>query len=131
MMTDPIADMLTRMRNAILRKKESVDIPLSKEKRAIAETLKREGFVKDLRVVDVEPVKIMRVYLKYAPDGESVIRGLRRFSRPGWRAYRKKREIKPVMQGMGMTVLSTSKGVVSDKEARKQGVGGEVLLTVW
>ncbi|GAG52179.1 unnamed protein product, partial [marine sediment metagenome] len=112
MMTDPIADMLTRMRNAILRKKETVDIPMSKEKQAIAETLKREGFVKDLRVVDVEPVNIMRVYLKYAPDGESVIRGLRRFSRPGWRVYRKKREIKPVMQGMGVTVLSTSRGVV-------------------
>ncbi len=131
MMTDPIADMLTRMRNAILRKKETVDMPMSKEKQAIAEALRREGFVKDFRVVDVEPVKIMRVYLKYAPDGESVIHGLRRFSRPGWRVYRKKREIKPVMQGIGVTVLSTSKGVVSDREARKQGVGGEALLTVW
>ena len=129
-MTDPIADMLTRMRNAILRNKTEVDVPMSQEKFAIAETLKREGFIKDLRKVDVEPAGILLVYLKYGPDGESVIQEMRRKSKPSCRLYTKRRDIKPVMGGMGTAILSTSRGVLSDREARKQGVGGEVLLTV-
>ncbi len=130
MMTDPIADMLTRMRNAILRKKESVDVSLSGQKMAIAEALKREGFIKDMRRIDVEPAGILRIYLKYGPDGASVIRELKRRSKPSRRLYSRARKLSPVMGGLGTTVLSTSKGVMSDREARKQGMGGEILFTV-
>ena len=129
-MTDPIADMLTRMRNAILRKKVSVDVPLSGQKTGIAETLKREGFIKDMRRIDVEPAAILRVYLKYGPDGASVIRELKRQSKPSRRLYSRVRKLSPVIGGLGTTVLSTSKGVMSDREARKQGIGGEILFTV-
>ncbi len=129
-MTDPISDMLTRMRNAILRKKASVDIPLSGQKVAVAETLKREGFIKDMRRIDVEPAGILRIYLKYDPDGASVIRQLKRRSKPSRRLYGRARKLSPVMGGLGTTVLSTSKGVMSDREARKQGMGGEILFTV-
>lgn len=129
-MTDPIADMLTRMRNAILRKKATVDIRLSGRTWAIAETLKREGFIKDMRRIEVEPAGILRVYLKYGPDGASVIREMTRRSRPSRRVYRKARDVKPVTAGLGALVLSTSKGVMSDREARGQGMGGEVLFTV-
>ncbi len=130
MMTDPIADMLTRMRNAILRQKAAVDVPLSRQKVAIAETLKREGFIKDIRCIDADPSGILRVYLKYAPDGTSVIRQLKRQSKPSRRLYSRVRGLKPVMGGLGTVVISTSKGVMSDREARKQGMGGEVLFTV-
>lgn len=130
MMTDPIADMLTRMRNAIQRKKEAVDIPLSKEKEAIADVLKREGFIKETRRVDVEPQALLRVYLKYGPDGEPVIREIKRKSKPSRRLYSRSRKLEPVINGLGIAVLSTSKGVLSDREARKEGVGGEILITV-
>ena len=129
-MTDPVADMLTRMRNAILREKKTVDMPLSKQKVAIGETLKREGFIKDIRCIDGEPSDILRVYLKYAPDGTSVIRQLKRRSKPSQRLYSRTRNLKPLLGGLGTIVLSTSKGVMSDREARKQGMGGEILFSV-
>jgi small subunit ribosomal protein S8 len=130
MMTDPIADMLTRMRNAILREKATVDVPLSGQKVAIAETLKREGFIKDIRCIDAEPSDILRVYLKYAQDGTSVIRQMKRMSKPSQRLYSRTRGLKPILGGLGTVVLSTSKGIMSDREARKHGMGGEVLFTV-
>ncbi len=130
MMTDPISDMLTRMRNAILRKKANVDVPLSGQKLAIAETLKREGFIKDMRRIEVEPAGILRIYLKYGPDGTSVIRQLKRQSKPSRRLYSSVRKFSPVMGGLGTAVLSTSKGMMSDREARRQDMGGEVLFTV-
>ncbi len=130
MMTDPISDMLTRMRNAILRKKANVDVPLSGQKLAIAEALKREGFIKDMRRIDAEPAGILRIYLKYGPDGTSVIRQLKRRSKPGRRLYSRVGKLSLVMGGLGTTVLSTPKGVMSDREARKQGMGGEILFTV-
>ena len=131
MMTDPIADMLTRIRNAIMRAKEIVDIPLSREKEAVAGALKREGYIKEFKRVEVEPAGILRVYLKYGPEGESVIHEIRRASKPSRRVYRRKRDVKLVLRGLGTAVISTSKGVLSDREAKKEGVGGEVLLTVW
>ena len=112
-------------------KKETVDVPHSKLKFSIAETLMREGFIKDLRQVDVEPSPILRVYLKYGPDGESVIRKITRTSKSSRRVYVKEKELKPVAGGQGIVVLSTSKGVMSGREASKENVGGEVLFTVW
>lgn len=130
MMTDPIADMLTRMRNALMRRKESVDVPASRMKESIAEVLKREGFIRDFKRMDIGPVGELRIYLKYGPDMESVIRELKRQSKPSRREYSRKRQLKPVLGGLGISILSTSRGVLSDREARKEGVGGEVLLIV-
>ncbi len=131
MMTDTIADMLTRIRNALMRKKRVVEMPSSRMKKNIAEVLKREGFIKDYEVVDAAPQPRLRVFLKYTEDDESVIRGLQRVGTPGRRVYSRCKDIKPLMGGGGIYVLSTSSGVMSDKEARKKGVGGEVLLKVW
>ena len=132
MMTDPIADMLTRIRNAVRVERTFVDIPQSRVKRGIADVLKREGFIWDWEEVEEEtlPTKIMRLELKYGPNGEQVIQLIRRLSKPGRRLYARSRELKPVLGGMGITIISTSKGVISDREARRQGVGGEVLCEV-
>lgn len=130
-MTDPIADMLTRIRNAYAVLKDNVDIPLSREKKEIAATLKREGYVNDFEIIPNPPQGTLRVTLKYGPDGEKLINYVQRTSRPGKRVYTGIEEMKPVKAGMGIMVLSTNKGIMSDREARKAGVGGEVLCTIW
>ncbi len=132
MMTDPIADMLTRIRNAIMRKKEKVEVPASNMKIAIARILKEEGYIANYKVyVDQRKHQNILIYLKYDNNGESPIHELTRVSKPGRRIYVSRKDIPKVKRGLGLAVLSTSKGVISDKEARKLGVGGELLFTVW
>lgn len=130
-MTDPIADMLTRIRNANAVRHESVEIPASKIKRQIAEILKREGFIRDAEYIDDGKQGVIRIFLKYGPNNERVITGLKRISKPGLRVYAKSTEIPRVLRGLGIAILSTSKGVMTDKEARKAKVGGEVLAYIW
>jgi small subunit ribosomal protein S8 len=131
MMTDPIADMLTRIRNALRIENPFVDIPSSKVKVAIAEALQREGYIWDFEVIEQSPQNVLRVNLKYGPNGERVIQHIQRTSKPGCRVYRGVGDIPEVLQGMGISIVSTSKGVLSNREAGKNGVGGEVLCTVW
>jgi small subunit ribosomal protein S8 len=131
MMTDPIADMLTRIRNAVRVERPHVDMPVSKVKRGLAEVLKREGYIWDWEEVSAEPVKQLRVHLKYGPNGERLIRRIRRISKPGRRVYSRATELKPVLGGLGIRIISTSSGVVSDREARQRKIGGEVLCEVW
>jgi small subunit ribosomal protein S8 len=151
MMTDPIADMLTRIRNANAIERPYVEMPATKMKVAIARVLQEEGFILGYRVgkyVTVqtengaeiqfqsvetlsEPHLILQIFLKYGPDGEKVIRHIERYSKPGRRVYMGYKELRPVLDGLGIAVLSTSKGVLSDRQARKQKVGGEVICTVW
>ena len=131
MMTDPIADMLTRIRNALSIENPFVDMPSSKVKVAIAEALQREGYIWDFEVIEQAPQNVLRVNLKYGPNGERVIQHIQRTSKPGCRVYSGVREIPEVLQGMGVSILSTSKGVLSNREAGKNGVGGEVLCTIW
>ena len=130
-MTDPIADFLTRIRNANMVMHEKVEIPASKTKIALAEILKNEGFIKDSEQVEDGKQGIIRVYLKYGPNREKVISGLKRISKPGLKVYCKKDEIPKVLGGLGIAIISTSKGIVTDKEARKLGLGGEVICYVW
>ncbi|MDE0736741.1 MAG: 30S ribosomal protein S8 [Pirellulaceae bacterium] len=131
MMTDPIADMLTRIRNAVRIERPYVDIPVSKVKRGVAEVLKREGYIWDWQEVEANPIGNLRIELKYGPNGERVIQRLRRVSTPGRRVYSRSKKLRPVLNGMGITIISTSHGVVSDREARHQNLGGEVLCEVW
>jgi small subunit ribosomal protein S8 len=130
-MTDPIADMLTRIRNAVQVERPHVDVPLSKVKRGVADVLRREGYVWEWKEIEAEPVRQLRIELKYGPNGERIIQRIRRVSKPGRRVYRRARELKPVLNGLGITILSTSRGVVSDREARQRNLGGEVLCEVW
>lgn len=130
-MTDPIADMLTRIRNANLVRHESLEVPASKLKREIADILKREGFIRDAEYIEDGKQGILRIFLKYGPNNERVITGLKRISKPGLRVYAKNDEIPRVLRGLGIAVLSTSKGVMTDKEARQSKVGGEVLAYIW
>ena len=132
-MTDPIADMLTRIRNGIQARHERVDMPSSKLKIEIARILKSEGFISNFKTVDEQDAvqSLLRVYLKYSPDGEPVIHGIERVSRPGRRVYRGKQEIPRVLGGLGLAIVSTSKGVLSGAEAARSGIGGEVLCQVW
>ncbi|GAB6932371.1 30S ribosomal protein S8 [Calditerricola satsumensis] len=130
-MTDPIADMLTRIRNANMVRHDMVEVPASKLKREIAEILKREGFIRDAEYIDDGKQGILRIFLKYGPNNERVITGIKRISKPGLRVYAKKDEIPRVLGGLGIAILSTSKGVMTDKEARKANVGGEVICYVW
>jgi len=130
-MTDPIADMLTRIRNANLVYHESVDIPASNLKKELARILKQEGFIRDYRVIDDGKQGIVRIYLKYGANKQRVISGLKRISKPGRRVYARRDEIPRVLGGLGVAVLSTSRGIMTDKEARKLGVGGEVICYVW
>ena len=130
-MTDPIADFLTRIRNANMVMHEKVEIPASKTKIALVEILKNEGFIKDYEQIEDGKQGIIRVYLKYGPNREKVISGLKRISKPGLKVYCKKDEIPKVLGGLGIAVISTSKGIMTDKEARKLQVGGEVLAFVW
>ncbi|MEI8374016.1 MAG: 30S ribosomal protein S8 [Planctomycetota bacterium] len=131
MMTDPIADMLTRIRNAVRVEKPHVDFPLSKVKRGLAEVLKREGYIWDWEEVPSEPARQLRLHLKYGPNGERVIRTIRRISKPGRRVYSGTTQLKPVLGGLGISVISTSRGVISDREARQRKLGGEVLCEIW
>ena len=131
MMTDPIADMLTRIRNAVRVEKPHVDMPLSKVKRGLAEVLKREGYIWDWEEVAHPPANELRVHLKYGPNGEQVIRRIKRISKPGCRIYSGSADLKPVLGGLGIRVISTSRGVISDREARQRKLGGEVLCEVW
>ncbi|SKC35292.1 30S ribosomal protein S8 [Maledivibacter halophilus] len=130
-MTDPIADMLTRIRNANLVKHDSVDIPASNLKKSIADILLQEGFVKGFDVIEDGKQGLIRVQMKYGPNKERVITGLKKISKPGLRVYAKRDEVPKVLGGLGIAVISTSNGVITDKEARKLGVGGEVICYVW
>jgi len=148
MMTDPIADMLTRIRNANRIERAAVDIPATELKRSIAQVLKDEGFILDYQVGEANADEqghvafqpraeakgskaVLRVYLKYGPEGEKVIRHVERASRPGQRVYRRHVQLKPVLDGLGVSIVSTSRGVMSDRQARAQRLGGELLCTVW
>ncbi len=133
MMTDPIADMLTRIRNAIAIENSHVEMPTSKVKVGVAEVLKREGYIWDFEVEEVEgaPRATLRLQLKYGPNGERVIQHIQRASKPGRRRYEGVRDMKPVLDGLGIEILSTNKGMLSNREAKEQNVGGEVLATIW
>ncbi|ABO65506.1 MULTISPECIES: 30S ribosomal protein S8 [Geobacillus] len=130
-MTDPIADMLTRIRNANMVRHEKLEVPASKIKREIAEILKREGFIRDVEYIEDNKQGILRIFLKYGPNNERVITGLKRISKPGLRVYVKAHEVPRVLNGLGIAILSTSQGILTDKEARQKGTGGEVIAYVW
>jgi small subunit ribosomal protein S8 len=130
-MSDPIADMLTRIRNANIVRHETVEIPASKMKREIAEILKKEGFIRDAEYVEDSKQGIIRVFLKYGSNNERVISGLKRISKPGLRVYTKSQEVPRVLGGLGIAIISTSNGVMTDKEARQTKAGGEVICYVW
>lgn len=130
-MTDPVADMLTRIRNASSVKHESVDIPGSKMKVELARVLKEEGFIREYKFIANENQGSLRVYLKYGPNKERVITGIKRISKPGLRVYAGKEDVPRVLGGLGLAVLSTSQGIVTDKQARRMGIGGEVICYVW
>lgn len=130
-MTDPIADMLTRIRNANVVKHETVDVPASNMKKELARILLEEGFVRGYDVIEDGKQGIIRIQLKYGQTGERVISGLKRISKPGMRVYAAKNEVPRVLNGLGISVISTSKGILTDKQARKENVGGEVICYVW
>ncbi len=131
MMTDPIADMLTRIRNASNAKHDSVDVPASNIKKELAQILLNEGFIKGFDFIDDAKQGIIRVDLKYGKQNEKVISGIKRISKPGLRVYVKSDEIPRVLGGLGIVILSTSKGIMTDKVARKENIGGEVICYVW
>ena len=131
MMTDPIADMLTRIRNALRIERPFVDIPASKLKVGLAEALQREGYIWDFDVIEQEPQNVLRVNLKYGPNGECVIEHIQRVSKPGRRHYVSVSEMTDVLNGLGVSILSTNQGVLSNREAKEKHVGGEVLCNVW
>jgi|SRR5690625_1052151 len=130
-MTDPIADMLTRIRNANVVRHEKIEIPASKMKIEIAKILKNEGYIRDYEVVEDNKQGILKLLMKYGMEDERVITGLKRISKPGLRVYAKADEVPKVLNGLGTAIVSTSKGVLSDREARSQAIGGEVLAYVW
>jgi small subunit ribosomal protein S8 len=130
-MTDPIADFLTRIRNANTVYHDKVEVPASRVKKAMAEILKAEGFVRDVEFIDDGKQGVIRLYLKYGPNREKVITGLKRISKPGLRVYVGRDEIPRILGGLGIAVISTSKGIMTDRQARKEGLGGEVLCYVW
>ena len=133
MMTDPIADMLTRIRHAVRVERPHVDMPISKVKRGVADVLKREGYIWDWKEIEAEqaPVSHLRLELKYGPNGERIIRSIKRVSKPGRRIYSRAKDLRPVLNGLGISVISTSQGVVSDREARQSNLGGEVICQIW
>jgi len=130
-MTDPIADMLTRIRNANTVRHTSLELPASNLKKELADILKREGFIRDYEYIKDSKQGILRIFLKYGADNEKVITGLKKISKPGLRVYAKADELPRVLGGLGIAVISSSTGVITDKEARKQQVGGEVLAYIW
>ena len=129
-MTDPIADLLTRIRNAVSIDRTRVSIPHSRVKEQICRVLKDEGFVEDYRITE-EPRKALHVFLKYGPDGEKIINEIKRVSKPGCRVYRPADDVPRVLDGMGIAIVSTSRGIMSDRRCRQQKLGGEVMATVW
>lgn len=131
MMTDPIADMLTRIRNALQVERPHVDVPASSAKQGIADVLQREGYIWDFEVIEAEPQNVLRLNLKYGPNGEQVIQSIQRVSKPGRRVYTQVRDLSDVLQGLGVSILSTNQGMLSNREARNQKVGGEILCEVW
>ncbi len=131
MMTDPIADMLTRIRNSVRVEKQYVDLPYSNFKKSIAEVMKREGYIWDYQIIEAQPVNVIRIQLKYGPNGERVIRHIKRVSKPGCRVYSSAEDLKPVLNGLGISVVSTSKGLLSDREAKTQKFGGEIICEIW
>ena len=131
LVTDPIADMLTRIRNALIVKHDTVELPSSVMKRAIADILLSEGYIKGYTINEEGVEPMMTITLKYGPNRQRVITGLKRISKPGLRVYTRKDNIPKVLNGLGIAIISTSKGIMTDREARKQGVGGEVLAYVW
>ncbi|WP_105976055.1 30S ribosomal protein S8 [Staphylococcus simulans] len=130
-MSDPIADMLTRVRNANMVRHEKIELPASNIKKQIAEILKNEGFIKNVEFVEDDKQGVLRLFLKYGQNNERVITGLKRISKPGLRVYAKADEEPKVLNGLGIALVSTSEGIVTDREARKRNVGGEVLAYVW
>ena len=130
-MTDPVSDFLTRIRNATSVRHDRTDVPASKMKLEIAKILKQEGYIRTFKMIEEGPQGTIRIYLKYADDGEPVIHGLRRVSRPGLRVYRGVEELPKVRNGLGVAVISTNRGVVTDEQARGLQVGGEVLCEIW
>ena len=130
-MTDPVADMLTRIRNANTAGHADVEIPASKIKKNIAEILLKEGYIKAFEIVETEPQNIIKIQMKYGPDKKRVISGIKRISKPGLKVYAKKDEIPKVLGGLGIAIISTSSGLITDKQARELGVGGEVVCYVW
>ncbi|KJR46991.1 SSU ribosomal protein S8p (S15Ae) [Desulfosporosinus sp. I2] len=130
-MSDPIADFLTRIRNAGMVYHDKVEVPASRVKKELAELLKSEGYIKDVEFIADDKQGVIRMYLKYGPNRERVITGLKRISRPGLRVYAKKDEIPKVLGGLGIAIISTSKGIMTDKKARKEGLGGEVISYIW
>ena len=131
MMTDPIADMLTRIRNAVRIERPHVQVPASKVKRGLAEVLKREGYIWDWNESEKDKFSVIQIDLKYGPNGERVIRHIKRVSKPGRRIYNGATQLRPILNGLGISIVSTSRGVISDREARQQNLGGEVLCEVW
>ena len=129
--TDPIADMLTRIRNANSAKHETVDVPASNMKKAIAEILNEEGYIKSYQIIEDGKQGVIRIALKYSPSKERVISGLKRVSKPGLRIYAGAEELPRVLKGLGIAIISTSKGIMTDKAARKENIGGEVLAFIW
>ena len=129
--TDPIADMLTRIRNALVARHESVEVPASNMKKAIAQILLDEGYIKTVEIEEEGPQVKIKIGLKYGPNNESVVTGLRRISKPGLRVYARKEEVPKVLGGLGIAIISTSKGVMTDKKARQNNIGGEVLAYIW
>lgn len=129
--TDPIADLLTRIRNANTARKEKVDIPSSKLKQGILDIMKKEGYIRSVRVVEEKGHPMLRVYLKYGPKQERIITRLERVSTPSVRRYANKDSIPKVINGLGISILSTSRGLMTDREARQQGVGGEIICRIW
>lgn len=130
-MTDPIADLLTRIRNAYMAKHDRLDVPASRLKLDICRVLERNGYLDGVEVLDGEPVDTLRILLRYSQEGEQVIRHLQRVSRPGLRVYNGATDLKPVLNGHGMAIVSTSQGLLTDDEARQRRVGGEILCEVW
>jgi len=130
-MSDPIADMLTRIRNGVMANFDSVEIPLSKLKVGVAKVLKQEGYINDYQVLDEGIQGTLKIDLKYGPNNEKVITGIRRISKPGLRQYKKTDRIPKVMSGLGVAILTTSHGIITDREARERNLGGEVLCEVW
>lgn len=131
MMTDPIADMLTRIRNAIQIERPFVDIPASRLKTGIAETLQREGYIWDFEIIEQPPQNLLRINLKYGPNGERVVQRIQRVSRPGRRVYFGAKDTPEVLNGLGISILSTNQGILSNREAKARNVGGEVLCEIW
>jgi len=130
-MTDPIADMLTRIRNAVRIERPNVEVPASKVKRGLAEVLKREGYIWDWNESEEDKFAVIHIDLKYGPNGERVIRHIKRISKPGRRIYNGATQLRPILNGLGISIVSTSRGVISDREARQRNLGGEVLCEVW